>query len=1191
MKYSSLALSSCFRTDLLKFATAITSLVLLVLFSTQASAFNYLRANGAKHDNTQPIPYFINLGAYSDAANRDQMIQGIQNAFQLVEDHPLIAVDFEYLGETTALPSRDNVNVVYIDSGREYVPGAGIAFNYNVSGSTILSADIGLNGDTHGNSPLVKLYALALHELLHFLGLDHSSTGRDSAVFGGTINLDLAADDIAGLATLYPTSSNPLANSTASISGQVTDTNGQPLNARVVAYDPSQNQPRIVTANTQDDGTYTLVGLPEGNYRIVAESRGNSFVHEYLNEGAIYSATAGANFANQNLAITSYGHPRLSTTAMHKPVQHPLSATIYATKEPNGPIFVIDPVSGSIRKRINIAANDIELSADGTELYAVNQIGRSLHVVDLDPNSANFESEVATLTDLPSQPLHLVVTSANVAYIATHGGRSVVAMDMNTRTELATINTGLILGNITLSANERIAYVDAIHGGRPNGAHWVLEVDIDPNSPSYHTILSENPVGSNDVFYALADDSDTYVFQGTRSGIDIRNRSDYSLVTSVDSGRFVLNILKSPDGSRISFLSQDSSELQNTELWTINALTHEITGITRLGGNYEYLAQGNSANEVIVSGRSGMALVSVSDNTPSLYAYCSDNTLLSMSIDPHLAAINSGDTVSYQANVAYNAPSICPPLFVNTTVNDSGSGFFDGADGVGDYVEPNTTKAFELTLQHNTYGIHNLNFSAVSAILPLNKIARVNTTVAVVCPMNLTLNPTGTITTAVGNSLNASVSVQSDSQSCSTETVQIELMLNNDPSSLQVQTLTVTPGISESINVNVPVNLAGADQLTARLIRLGIETDRQTRSVFISPTTITVDDFSQGLGNWNSQNGQPGDRGSHWKGWDNVARYSFFYEHINGWSEGTRSSTRTLSRQIQVPTTTTGNLQLRWDWNYAYHVDNMTLTGRIQGYLQPDSACSNQTLLNLGTLTLVDGVYVDTVNANVDVSAYAGCNVNLVFNARNQASPIISSQDREMGGHFSIDNIEFVDLPANAPFSTLTSIDDFAQGIDAWSYINGQPGDRGSKWVNWGNTATYYFFYENPQNDLGDGASNASQSLSRTVSLPELGDDPLLIHWDWSYLYSTLDVNLTGRIDLTLSPAGNCSTSIKRKLGTLTLSDDQTTSEISEATDISQYAGCDVNLVFSASNSGSGTANGDREFYGRFEIDNIFLTH
>jgi hypothetical protein len=577
-----------------------------VVFPVAAQAFNPLYSTGAKHDNSAPVPYYINLGTFSGAANKADLIQGIQNAFQLIEDHPHIAIDFDYLGESTTTPALDGVSVVYLDSGSQYVAGAGVTFFYNIVGSTIVSADIALNGDTHASSPFVNLYGLALHELHHFLGLGHSSTGDDSAVFENTINLDMSPDDIAGLATLYPSMASPLSTTTGTVSGVITDGMGGGISGRIVAYDPTSPQPRVVTANTSADGTYELVGLPPGTYRIAVESAGDTFVHEYLDGGTDFVVVAGTSFSDEDLAIANFGYPRLVETQVYETAQQLGSETVYASRSTFGPVDTYDPVSGSTLNTINVSADDLELSTDGLELYALSQLTRTLSVIDIDASSPAFETVVATIHGLPSQPTNLSVTSRNIAYVVTNGGWAIVAIDMNSRTVLATIPTGRYNQNISFSADERTAYVGAFFG-----TSSVLEIDIDPLSPNYHTVLDENAVGSNGAWAVVPGDAEQWLFHGTGDGLDIRDLSDYSVDSSYDAGTNVLDILKSPNGQRISFLVFDNDELKNTELRTIDATSHAIVNTVTLGGSYWYLSQGADDDDVLVSGNSGLAVVYV----------------------------------------------------------------------------------------------------------------------------------------------------------------------------------------------------------------------------------------------------------------------------------------------------------------------------------------------------------------------------------------------------------------------------------------------------------------------------------------------------------------------------------------------------------------------------------------------------
>jgi uncharacterized protein (TIGR03437 family) len=117
-----------------------------------------------------------------------------------------------------------------------------------------------------GPSYLEEFYTTTVHEFGHALGLQHTWTASamsQDVIRNTSRARPLDADDIASLSELYGT-----ANWTAnfgSISGHVT-ANGQPWNmASVVAIPPVGP---AVSALTNPDGSYTINGLPPGQYML-----------------------------------------------------------------------------------------------------------------------------------------------------------------------------------------------------------------------------------------------------------------------------------------------------------------------------------------------------------------------------------------------------------------------------------------------------------------------------------------------------------------------------------------------------------------------------------------------------------------------------------------------------------------------------------------------------------------------------------------------------------------------------------------------------------------------------------------------------------------------------------------------------------------------------------------------------------
>ncbi len=144
----------------------------------------------------------------------------------------------------------------------------------------IIKADILFNPNssysTDGGSGQ-DLQTVAIHEIGHFLGLDHSAVVR-AVMFPFASSLQaLSYDDVAGISVLYP--KNPQDVATGAISGTVRFANsGGVFGAHVFAESVNGDLPFAGSIRktpigilTRPDGTFTIQGVPAGSYIVTAE--------------------------------------------------------------------------------------------------------------------------------------------------------------------------------------------------------------------------------------------------------------------------------------------------------------------------------------------------------------------------------------------------------------------------------------------------------------------------------------------------------------------------------------------------------------------------------------------------------------------------------------------------------------------------------------------------------------------------------------------------------------------------------------------------------------------------------------------------------------------------------------------------------------------------------------------------------
>ncbi|MGH9449798.1 MAG: matrixin family metalloprotease [Terriglobia bacterium] len=143
--------------------------------------------------------------------------------------------------------------------------------------SCIVDADIEFNpADTFSTASTTPandfdLQEIATHEIGHLLGMDHS--GLANAIMfaygdaGGVPTRVLSVDDAIGMGSIYPSPS--FASITGTLSGSVSLSSAGIFGAHVVVIDANSGN-AVTDAITNTNGSYSITGVPPGQYNVVA---------------------------------------------------------------------------------------------------------------------------------------------------------------------------------------------------------------------------------------------------------------------------------------------------------------------------------------------------------------------------------------------------------------------------------------------------------------------------------------------------------------------------------------------------------------------------------------------------------------------------------------------------------------------------------------------------------------------------------------------------------------------------------------------------------------------------------------------------------------------------------------------------------------------------------------------------------
>ncbi len=236
------------------------------------------------------IPYRINPTVGANVTGTGNQTALINSSFAAWAALTTANISFAEGTTTAAKPGFDQINVITsnvtaADYGSSAL-GLTVVYSFDQGGvvddfgraiefpGQIIEADIMFNPAVQfSTSPTtpgdrIDFQSVAIHEIGHFLGLDHtsllSSVMFPSLTSGANYARTLTADDIAGVSTIYPSAAFALKGT---LTGTVRTTVNAVVYGAIVTAVNSSGQP-VASAITDPTGKYTIEGLDAGSYTV-----------------------------------------------------------------------------------------------------------------------------------------------------------------------------------------------------------------------------------------------------------------------------------------------------------------------------------------------------------------------------------------------------------------------------------------------------------------------------------------------------------------------------------------------------------------------------------------------------------------------------------------------------------------------------------------------------------------------------------------------------------------------------------------------------------------------------------------------------------------------------------------------------------------------------------------------------------